>query len=317
MITGKTLECPICSHINFNNLEFIDVAHQHMLYAPSSPERQIQLNAVLNHTVRTYQMLECQNCQLEFANPAIAPNSNWYDIAYKTLDLYPQNRWEFKFVIENFQTNEKLLELGCGSGEFLKICKNNNISAIGLDFSEEAVKQCHAAGLDVQLLDIDEKFERVISNIKIITAFHVLEHLPDPIKIFELAGKVSSAETTLLVTVPSCYRPSRILKTPDFLDQPPHHMTRWNRKSLKEIGLRTHWLLDKFYFEPISIKASCWWVTRDMWIYKFLLSFYFKNPKLEQILRIFLFPFAFISRYMFHKRMKGFTMLASYKYSNK
>jgi SAM-dependent methyltransferase len=317
MTVNSSLACPACCRIDIIKLEFVDVARQHMLYAPSSPERQSQLNEVLYPTVTTYQMLECQNCQLEFANPAIAPNSNWYDIAYKTLDLYPQNRWEFDFVIENFQTKGKLLELGCGSGEFLKICKNNSISAIGLDFSEEAVKQCHSAGLDVQLLNLDEKLEKVINNVKTITAFHVLEHLPDPIKIFELAGEVSTEDTILLVAVPSCFRPSRILKMSDFLDQPPHHMTRWNKKSLKEIGLRTNWLLSKIYFEPISIKASCWWVTRNMWLYKFLHPFYSKKPKVDQILRIFLFPFAFVSRNIFYRRMKGFTMLASFRFSNK
>ena len=89
----------------------------------------------------------------------------------------------------------------------------------------------------------------------------MLEHLDDPVRIFEYAGKTATKDTVLWIAVPSHFRPSRTFGLTDFLDQPPHHMTRWNKKSLKEIGRRANWSLDEIYYEPISMKASCWWIT--------------------------------------------------------
>ncbi|HKO82094.1 MAG TPA: class I SAM-dependent methyltransferase [Chitinophagaceae bacterium] len=317
MTSGLTLECPVCGHKDVSNLESIDVATQHLHYAPQSQKRQQELTEAAMPSALSYQMVLCNNCQLEFANPKVAPGPAWYDLAYQTLHLYPHDRWEFQFVVQNLKSNGHLLELGCGSGEFLKICKTNNIPAMGLDFSPEAVNQCHKAGLDVQVLDLTKESNNVNKDIKTITAFHVLEHLDDPVRIFDFASKVASKDTVLWIAVPSHARPSRTFGMIDFLDQPPHHMTRWNRKSLKEIGRRANWSLDKIYYEPISTKASCWWITtKKMKIYKLLDSILIKKPKLEFVLRTVLFPFAFISRRLFFKQMQGFTMLAVYRYSS-
>jgi SAM-dependent methyltransferase len=318
MTNGLTLDCPVCGHKEVQNLESIDVAKQHLHYAPQSQKRQQELTEAAKSSALNYQMVLCNNCQLEFASPKIAPGPVWYDLAYQTLHLYPHDRWEFKFVIQKLTPAiGNLLELGCGSGEFLKICKANNITAIGLDFSPEAVNQCHKAGLDARVLDLTKESNDVNKDIKTITAFHVLEHLDDPVRIFDFAGKVASGDTVLWIAVPSHVRPSRTFGMADFLDQPPHHMTRWNRKSLKEIGRRANWSLDTIYYEPISTKASCWWITtKKMRMYKLFNSMLIKKPKLEFVFRTVLFPFAFVARHLFFKKMQGFTMLAAYRFSS-
>jgi SAM-dependent methyltransferase len=317
MTSEFILDCPVCGNKDTSNLESIDVAKQHHHYAPQSQKRQQELTEAAKPSALNYQMILCNNCQLEFASPTIAPGPAWYDLAYQTLHLYPHDRWEFQFVVQKLVTAKgNLLELGCGSGEFLKICKASNIPAMGLDFSPEAVNQCHKAGLDVQVFDLTKESNNVNKDIKTITAFHVLEHLDEPIRIFDFASKVATKDTVLWIAVPSHVRPSRTFGMTDFLDQPPHHMTRWNKKSLKEIGSRANWSLNKIYYEPISINASCWWITtRKLWVYKFLNPTFVKKPKLERIFRTILFPFAFISRQLFFKRMQGFTMLASYRFS--
>ncbi len=316
LIGESFITCPACAHDDIRLLEIVDVARQHALYSPHSLKRQDELTEAAKSSALTYQMVRCNKCHLEFANPAIAPNADWYNIAYQTLSLYPHDRWEFQFVIENLRSKGNLLELGCGSGEFLKICNTNNIPATGLDFSPEAVNLCHEAGLNVQLLDLTKESNNTKEDIKTITAFHVLEHLDDPITIFEFAGKAASKDTVLWIAVPSNVRPSRTFGITDFLDQPPHHMTRWNKESLREIGRKANWILDTVYYEPISTKASCWWITtKKMWVYKWLEKSLLKKPKSELVLRAMLFPIAFFAKHLIYRKMQGFTMLASYRFS--
>jgi len=47
----------------------------------------------------------------------------------------------------------KVLDIGCGRGEFLEMMRDNNVPAEGIDLSEESVSQCRAQGLSAQVAD--------------------------------------------------------------------------------------------------------------------------------------------------------------------
>ncbi|MEO6734639.1 MAG: class I SAM-dependent methyltransferase [Ferruginibacter sp.] len=308
------LSCPACGSVTFTKLEYVDIPKQHAFYAPSDQMRQNQLTQAASTAALNYQMIGCLNCKLEFANPTIAPSPVWYDIAYQTLELYPSERWEFLFVLKNIKKDDKLLELGCGSGEFLKICKNEGIDAVGLDFSPDAIRQCLEAGLDAKILDLTGNADMETETKKdVITAFQVLEHLDKPQTIFEFAKKAAHKNSQLWIAIPSNLRPSRIFDEHDFLDQPPHHMTRWTEASLKEIGKQAGWELQKVYYEPLSITGSCWWITTRMKLFKSLTSVSSKIPLADRAIRTLLFPFALFLKYSVYKNMGGFSMLGLYK----
>jgi 2-polyprenyl-3-methyl-5-hydroxy-6-metoxy-1,4-benzoquinol methylase len=74
----------------------------------------------------------------------------------------------------------RLLDFGCGNGRFLVLQRSRGWQVCGLDFSPEVVGQARAElGLDAQVgtwpgsAMADRTFD-------FITAWHVLEHLPDP-----------------------------------------------------------------------------------------------------------------------------------------
>jgi O-antigen chain-terminating methyltransferase len=74
---------------------------------------------------------------------------------------------------------KKVLDIGCGRGEWLKSLKDNNIPAYGVDINSVMVERTAALGLDVRNADAIEHLKGLPdSAVSALTAFHFIEHLP-------------------------------------------------------------------------------------------------------------------------------------------
>lgn len=80
--------------------------------------------------------------------------------------------------IPYFDGKKKVLELGCGRGEFLQLLKDNGIPAKGIDLYDDFVKECISEGLDVQQGDGIEYLKQISDNsVDGIFAAQLIEHL--------------------------------------------------------------------------------------------------------------------------------------------
>jgi SAM-dependent methyltransferase len=52
-----------------------------------------------------------------------------------------------EFIVENHLVSRKMVEIGCGRGEYLSIMREAGADAFGLEWGEDAVKDCVAGGL--------------------------------------------------------------------------------------------------------------------------------------------------------------------------
>lgn len=87
-----------------------------------------------------------------------------------------------------------VVDVGCGRGEFLSLCSEEGISAIGFDSNERAVADLVAKGLDARLGLVPSCFEGVADrSIGTVVAMHVVEHLPFP----ELYGLMTESARVL------------------------------------------------------------------------------------------------------------------------
>lgn len=88
--------------------------------------------------------------------------------------------------------NKPILDIGCGRGEFLEICRENNIAAKGVEFNQIMVEICKKDNLDVELKDAIEYLRSCEDDsFSAITAFQVIEHLEinDLIELLNLSQK--------------------------------------------------------------------------------------------------------------------------------
>lgn len=82
-------------------------------------------------------------------------------------------------LINSFNTDDKeLLDIGCGTGDFLSIAKNANWNVIGIEPNEQAQKIANSKTNNsvynnMQLHHLKE------NSFDVITLWHVLEHLPN------------------------------------------------------------------------------------------------------------------------------------------
>ena len=84
--------------------------------------------------------------------------------------------------IRAFDPGRNLLEVGCGTGEFLIAARSAGHSVIGLDLSQEVISYVRHRhpDLDVRCSTL-ESAGLPAESVDVIAAFHVLEHVADPI----------------------------------------------------------------------------------------------------------------------------------------
>ena len=311
-VSRKT--CLACGDSRWQAQETIDFDYQHTLYAADDAPLRAALTAAVRQHTAGYQMQRCGQCGLEAAHPLVNPGSDWYGLAYGALSLYPTHRWEFDRSISILNASHRIADFGCGSGKFLMACRSAGLTAAGFDFSPEAIASCHQQGLQAQVLESvgsDRLPGSDVAPYSHITSFHVLEQLDDPVWFFKLAAASTTPNGEILLSVPSDRRMSRVYGETDFLDQPPHHLTRWTRAALQAIGNQTGWALQSFEYEP-------WPLSNELWARAIRQPSYKQRvdtqtpPWQERLLRLAHYPGAAMKTWHAPHRLSGFSMFARF-----
>lgn len=108
------------------------------------------------------------------------------------------------FVGQHRLEGKKLLEVGCGRGEYLSLLHELPVEAAGVEFSEESVAAARAAGLRVHrgfLAGSGELLPGAPYDAFFIFSF--LEHLPDPVATLTAIGDNTVETAVGLVEVPN------------------------------------------------------------------------------------------------------------------
>ena len=84
-----------------------------------------------------------------------------------------------QFYVPYFQSASKVVDLGCGRGEFLALLRQGGLSGLGVDLDDAALAACREKGLEVEKADLFEFLERQPdASWGGIFCAHVVEHLP-------------------------------------------------------------------------------------------------------------------------------------------
>jgi 2-polyprenyl-3-methyl-5-hydroxy-6-metoxy-1,4-benzoquinol methylase len=109
---------------------------------------------------------------------------------------------KLKLINSFFSEKKSLLDVGCGTGDFLQIAQRNNWSVSGIEPNERAR---HIANLKTKnsVFEVEQltKFEK--HNFDVITLWHVLEHLPKLDEQISILKSLLKENGTLIVAVPN------------------------------------------------------------------------------------------------------------------
>lgn len=73
------------------------------------------------------------------------------------------------------------LDLGCGRGEWMELLGEAGIPAKGIDLNRDLISACREMGLDVMEGEVSQFLQKLPNeSCSIVTAFHILEHIPFP-----------------------------------------------------------------------------------------------------------------------------------------
>jgi SAM-dependent methyltransferase len=96
----------------------------------------------------------------------------------------------------------RALDVGCGSGKFLLQLKQLGWRVQGVEFNKGVAEACRHNGLDVfhgELLDSNFP----AASFDLITAHHLLEHLPNPNPVFDEMARIIKPDGQLLIRTPN------------------------------------------------------------------------------------------------------------------
>jgi O-antigen chain-terminating methyltransferase len=111
--------------------------------------------------------------------PVPAPALDYSHFAERFRGTEQEIRGNMEFYRPFFAKCDKVLDIGCGRGEFLDVMREAGIHARGIDLSAESVQHCRENGLEAEVADLftylpaqpDGEFDGILSS-------QVVEHLP-------------------------------------------------------------------------------------------------------------------------------------------
>ncbi len=187
-----------------------------------------------------YHFLRCEGCDLVFTDPMPSVDGEWYrrQQMYLVRDTVakPKLQWNHRQFLKDLPAHGgRLLDVGCGTGEFLAAASAAGYETFGFDFDAEAVKTAQEQfGLknifsgDLWSFAAGEN----AGQFDVVTAFEVLEHSPTPGEFAADLAKLVRPGGFLAVSVPNRERRPRFQYDWDF---PPNHLSRWNKECLAGI----------------------------------------------------------------------------------
>jgi len=209
-----------------------------------------------------FQIVHCESCGFKFTNPRPSPteigiyyqseeyishsntNKGVVNKAYQTVRNYTLK--DKLRLINSLNTEKTLLDIGCGTGMFLKKCREAGWQVKGT----EPDNRTRQVAVSNSQADIQPDFLEAFSDqqFDIITMWHVLEHvhqLDDTVKKLYTNTKTNGK---LIIAVPNAdsYDAQKYQEYWAAYDV-PRHLYHFNQKTLKQ-------LIEKFGFQIEKVK---------------------------------------------------------------
>lgn len=168
-----------------------------------------------------FPLYRCSECGLRFQRasevadriPGFYPPGYWWDPAGDLRGvegLYREwvlRRDQLRFVLSVAPpgNGRRLLDIGCGSGSFLKLAREAGFRVQGLEASPEAGEAAETILPGRVVVGDERELIRSGATFHVLTLFHVLEHLPRPLDYLRRIRRLLAEDGGLVVQVPNSH----------------------------------------------------------------------------------------------------------------
>jgi SAM-dependent methyltransferase len=165
-------------------------------------------------------------------------------------------REEFLIAARHIQKGARVLDLGCGYGNFRQCVPQADYTGLDPHVAEDAaVERVRNETLTQHLAGRTAFYDAVC-------CFQVIEHVRDPKALF--AEIVQAAKPGGLVCIGVPHVPSALTRIPNFLiNAPPHHLTWWSKTALVELAASAGAIVESIDHAPWGREDSrIFWIER-------------------------------------------------------
>ncbi|HVH70870.1 MAG TPA: class I SAM-dependent methyltransferase [Candidatus Dormibacteraeota bacterium] len=197
-----------------------------------------------------FTVVECQQCGLGFVNPrpTLSEIQKYYPAAYyqnsatKSHERYLDRRFsaeaDFLKPLENGRERRRLLDVGCGNGEFPRF-----MMARGWDV--EGVENAQASQPISDFQVYTQEFDKIPVHepcYDALTAWAVMEHVHDPMGYFRKAAEVLKTGGLFVFLVQNF---ESVASRHLFCEDIPRHLYFFTRETVKQYLEKTGFALEK------------------------------------------------------------------------
>lgn len=253
----KISTCPICKQSSFSNYL-----------------------TVKDYTVsqETFEIVNCNTCGFKFTNPR--PEIDKIGAYYKAesyishtntskgliAKIYHSVRkytlkGKLELVNKLYSRKGKLLDVGCGTGMFLNVCKENGWKVFGIEPDDDAraiAEQINQSTIKTDVLNSfqDEQFN-------IISLWHVLEHVHQLNETIDWLYERLAVDGSLIIAVPNHESEDAAIYANKWAAYDvPRHLYHFSQKTIKQLFEQHNFRLeetlpmkfDSFYVSMLSTK---------------------------------------------------------------
>ncbi|MBN2730619.1 MAG: methyltransferase domain-containing protein [Bacteroidales bacterium] len=193
----------------------------------------------------------CNETNYHFYYPFnVTGDSRFYEHFQQFSWYYMPWKWEHEVAVRYIKSGDKIMEVGCAHGEFLKQINElyDLALSIGLELNQTA-KENHTK-IEILNETIQSYSNEHVGEFDVVCSFQVLEHITEPRSFISSSLDCLKPGGKLIVSVPN--NDSYLKNLGGCLNMPPHHVGLWNETSLKSISKLFPVKVNDIHFEPLQ-----------------------------------------------------------------
>lgn len=180
---------------------------------------------------------------------------------------------KMKLINSVSKNTTSLLDIGCGTGDFLQVAYESGWTITGIEPNEQA-RAIANKKTNHSVFDSEQLFNLQSQSFDVITLWHVLEHLPNLETHFSLFRKLLKSDGVLIIAVPNFKSDDAQLYREFWAAyDAPRHLWHFSQESIKKLANGVQMELTK----TAPMKFDAFYVSLLSEKYKFGKMNYFKG----------------------------------------